>query len=279
MALESLCQQEVEFLEQELLAKVPEFGRIGNKSLRTQLLSLGKWDADLYWEVRNNLIDRGLLVKGGGNGGSVRRPEATVEAPPGQGVAIQDGAPEKDAQFDERVPELVLYEPMAKVIREDWTKDFRLDSFILEVTAHQGARPTGGKWTRPDITLASYKTFAYVPGKHFDLVTFEIKPQDSIDITVVYEALAHRRAATRAFALLHVSEDKKDALEPVITEICSQAKQFGIGVIIARDPSDYDTWDEVVESVRNEPDPERLNDFLSQQVSQQFRETVVRWFR
>ena len=279
MALENLSQQDVEAFEQELLARVPEFGRIGNKSLRTQLIALGRWDVALYWEVRNNLIDRGLLVKGSGNGGSVRRPEATVEAPPVQGDETQDGAPAEDVQPDERVTEPALYEPMAQVIREDWTKDFRLDSFTLEVTAHQGARPTGGKWTRPDITLASYKKFAYVPGKHFDLVTFEIKPQDSIDITVVYEALAHRRAATRAFALLHVPEDKKDALEPVITEICSQAKQFGIGVIIASNPSDYDTWDEVVESVRNEPDPERLNDFLSQQVSLQFRETVVRWFR
>lgn len=279
MALENLSPQEVESLEQELLARVPESGRIGNKSLRTQLIALGRWDAAIYWEVRNSLIDRGLLVKGGGKGGSVRRPEAAVEAPPGQGDETRDGAPEEDAQANERVPEPALYEPMAQVIREDWTKDFRLDSFTLEVTAHQGARPTGGKWTRPDITLASYKTFAYVPGKHFDLVTFEIKPQDSIDITVVYEALAHRRAATRAFALLHVPEDKKHALEPVINEICSQAKQFGIGVIIASDPCDYDTWDEVVESVRNEPDPERLNDFLSQQVSLQFRETVVRWFR
>ena len=279
MALENLSQQEVEVLEQELLERVPESGRIGNKSLRTQLIALGRWDASLYWEVRNNLIDRGLLVKGGGNGGSVRRPEATVEAPTDQGDETQDGAPEGDEQADQRLPEPALYEPMAQVIREDWTKDFRLDSFTLEVTAHQGARHTGGKWTRPDITLASIKTFAYVPGKHFDLVTFEIKPQDAIDITVVYEALAHRRAATRAFALLHVPDDKKDALEPVITEICSQAKQFGVGVIIASNPSDYDTWEEVVESVRNEPDPERLNDFLSQQVSLQFRETVVRWFR
>jgi hypothetical protein len=103
MALENLSQQEVESLEQELLARVPEFGRIGNKSLRTQLIALGRWDAALYWEVRNNLIDRDLLVKGGGNGGSVRRPEATVEAPPVKGDETEDGAPEEDAQPDERL--------------------------------------------------------------------------------------------------------------------------------------------------------------------------------
>ena len=279
MALENLTQQEVEALEAELLERVPEFGRIGNKSLRSLLLTSEKWNQALYWEVRNNLIDRGLLLKGGGKGGSVRRPEPKGEVSLIQGDHIQGGAVDGAFQPVDRTPEPALYEHMAQVIREDWTKDYRLDSFMLEVTAHQGARSTGGKWTRPDITLASYKTFAYVPGKHFDLITFEIKPQDAIDITVVYEALAHRRAATRAFALLHVPEDKRDILEVVIAEICSQAKQFGVGVILAADPSDYDTWDEVVESVRNEPDPERLNDFLSQQVSLSFRETVIRWFR
>ncbi len=39
MALENLTQQEVEALEVELLAKVPELGRIGNKSLRNLLLT------------------------------------------------------------------------------------------------------------------------------------------------------------------------------------------------------------------------------------------------
>lgn len=145
MDLENLSQQEIEALEQELLARVPEFGRIGNKSLRTQLIALGRWDAALYWGVRNNLIDRGLLVKGGGNGGSVRRPESTVETPPSQAEEAHDDTPEEDAQANERVPEPALYEPMAQqVIRDNWTKDFRLDSFVLEVTAHQGARPTGG---------------------------------------------------------------------------------------------------------------------------------------
>lgn len=279
MALENLAQQDIEALEVKLLEKVPESGRIGNKNLREQLLKSAEWNVDVYWKVRNNLIDRGLLVKGGGKGGSVRRPEPAGDVSPIQSDDTQSGTAEGGSLPTIRMSESSLYEPMAKVIREDWTKDYRLDSFFLEVTAHQGARSTGGKWTRPDITLASYKTFAYVPGKHFDLITFEIKPQDAIDITVVYEALAHRRAASRAYALLHVPEDKKGLLEEVIAEICSQAKQFGVGVILAADPEDYDTWDEVVESARTEPDPERLNDFLSQQVSLLFRETVIRWFR
>jgi hypothetical protein len=278
MALEDLTQQEVESLESELLGGVPEVGPIGNTSL-LRLLPADKWNQDLYWEIRNTLIDRGLLLKGSGKGGSVRRPVVTAAEISSQGEESEVGLGEGMSHPPERLRESDLYGPMAQVIRERWTKDYRLDSYILEITAQQGARVTGGKWTRPDITMASYKTFAYVPGRHFDLITFEIKPQDSIDVTVVYEALAHRRAATRAYALLHVPEEKKAVLTADIAEICSQAKQFGVGVIIAADPADYDTWEEVVEAVRNEPDPERLNDFLSQQVTQSFREQVVRWFR
>jgi hypothetical protein len=55
-----------------------------------------------------------------------------------------------------------------------------------------------------------------------------------------------------------------------------EAKRFGIGVIVAAEPDNYDTWEEVVEAVRHEPDPDRLNEFLAQQVSQGFREQIIK---
>ena len=148
----------------------------------------------------------------------------------------------------------------------------------MEITAQQGSKPTG-KWARPDITVASSRTFPYVPGRHFDVITFEVKPQDQVNVTAVYEALAHLRAATRSYVLLHVPHSAKSLLELVIAETCNEAKQHGIGVIIAEKPDDYGTWDEQVEAVRREPDPARLNDFLAQQVSLDFREQVIRWLK
>lgn len=272
MALEGLSEQDISTLEEQLLARVPESSAIGNVTLRGQLSNSG-WNEDTYWAVRNRLIERGILETGRGKGGSVRRvivgTVATQAAP-----AVVDPAPTAPA-----AAERDLYAPMAEVIRGKWAQDYRLDSHIVEVTAQQGARPTGGRWTRPDITLASYKTFAYVSGKHFDLITFEIKPHDSLDVTVIYEALAHRRAATRSYALVHIPESRQSDLQAVLDEVASEAKRFGVGLIVASNPSDYDTWEELVEAVRHEPDPERLNDFLAQQVSQGFREQIVRWFR
>jgi hypothetical protein len=118
-----------------------------------------------------------------------------------------------------------------------------------------------------------------VPGKHFDLIVFEVKPHWGLDVTVVYEALGHRRAANRAYALLHVPEELKDSKETVIEEICSEAKRFGVGVLIASNVADYGTWEEKVEAARNEPDPERMNDFLAQQLPQGFREQIIKWFK
>ena len=80
----------------------------------------------------------------------------------------------------------------------------RLDDFVLEITAKQGRRDTGGTWSRLDIVIVSVVTLPFVLGKHLDVTTFEIKPHTQLDVTSVYEALAHLRAATRAYVFLHV---------------------------------------------------------------------------
>lgn len=278
MALEGLTQEQIDQYEAKLLAGVPPIEPIGNLTLRTDLVSSSGWSEELYWEIRNRLIERGLLRPGGGRGGSVLR----VPSPPTLVTELKDVASlDPVIKPDEAVvmAERDLYLPMLEVIKNRWVQDYRLDSLIAEITAAQGSRQTRGKWTRPDITAASFKTYPYVPGRHFDLITFEIKPTDAIDITVIYEALGHRRASTKAYALLHIPDTDRAELETLLSEISLEAKRFGIGLVVAADPSDYDTWEELVEAVRHEPDPERLNDFLAQQVSQGFREQIIKWFK
>lgn len=177
-----------------------------------------------------------------------------------------------------RAVERDLYAPMASVIEGNWARDYDLNEVIVEVTAQGGRRPDG-KWSRPDITLASYKTYLYVPGRHYDIITFEIKPPDAIDITVVYEALAHRRSATKSYALLHVPSDQKQQFEPQLQTIAAEAERVGIGVIEAADPATYDTWEVLVEAVRHEPEPKRLNDFIATQLPKPFQDRFQSWFK
>jgi hypothetical protein len=277
MALEGLTQEQIDQYENMLMTGVPTIEPVGNVTLCGRLVGNG-WTEELYWEIRNRLIERGLLAKGKGKGGSVRRVPLTVAGMASIGVGTAATAL---SQVDQAYVayERDLYQPMIEVIKSRWAQDYRLDSLVAEITAAQGSKQTRGKWTRPDITVASFKTFPYVPGRHFDLITFEIKPTATIDVTVIYEALGHRRAATRSYALLHVPESEREALEPVLEEISLEAKRFGVGLVVAASPSDYDTWEEIVEAVRHEPDPERMNDFLAQQVSQGFREQIMKWFK
>ena len=165
------------------------------------------------------------------------------------------------------------------MLREAWARDKRYDQSVVDITARQGARATGGRWSRPDVVMASLTTYPYVPGKHFDVTTFEVKPFDSIDVTAVYEALAHLRTASRAYVLAWVPDEQAEAYEESLGLIAEEAERHGIGFLVVGDPGKYETWDERVTATRSEPDPERLNDFLSKQVSSGFKEQIIKWFR
>jgi protein tyrosine phosphatase (PTP) superfamily phosphohydrolase (DUF442 family) len=279
MALEGKTEEQIKALKDALLAKVKEAGgKSGNVSLIRDLA----WEEDDYWSVRDSLVDAGALTLGRGKGGSVRlveavQPTAQVLAPAPGPVAAQADI---TGQAAEAAKEEVLYEPMAKVLREQWTKDSRFQSSKVEITAKQGKRLTGGTWSRPDITVIGYSVFTYLPGRHFEVATFEVKPPTQVTITAVYEALAHRRSATRSFVIFHVPEELlNEQMDAVIEDICAEAKRHGIGIFVATRPEDYETWDERVESVRFEPDPNKLNEFIAVQVSDGAKEEIVKWFK
>ena len=266
MSLQGLTDEQIQAMEAHLLEIVrARDGSFGNISL---LRELG-WPEHQYWSVRDRLVNAGELQLGRGRGGSVRLagPQAPTAAP-------------VRAQVQE-VAEADLYEPMAGVIRDHWAKDQRFGEYLVEITARQGRRDTGGTWSRPDIVVASLTTLLYIPGKHFDIVTFEVKPWFGLDVTSVYEALAHARAATRSYVLVHAPEDREneDYGQRALERVADEAKRRGIGLITAAAPHDYETWEERVDAVYSEPSPHALNDFISLQFSDGAKQELTRWFR
>ncbi|MGH3913586.1 MAG: hypothetical protein ACRDTC_09260 [Pseudonocardiaceae bacterium] len=264
---------------QTLFAALPADGMtVSNPTLQRRL----GWDSDRYFRSRDALVDRGLVVRGRGRGGVVRRVLAdTAVEERTVAVVVEAGAdPATTAATVEAAVknELTLYEPMRRVIATAWAKDHRRDPLAVEVTALQGRRATG-IWSRPDIVSVEVRTFAYVPGKYLEVATFEVKAANAINVQAVYEALAHRRAATHSYVLLHVPTDHADYLEDDVADVAEAARAHGIGVITAADPEDYDTWEDREEARRIEPDPERLNAFVATQLSDATRDLISRRLR
>jgi hypothetical protein len=190
-------------------------------------------------------------------------------------ASVVDGTP----QAPDYSKESDLYEPVSSVLRNHWSKEQGFDNYLVEVTAKQGSRHTGGKWTRPDVTVVGYKTFPYLPGRFLEVISFEIKPTNTLDITAVYEALSHRRSATRAYVVGHIPRAAQDEMGSELDVVTEEAKKLGIGVIVADDPADFDTWEVLLDADRIEPDPARLNEFIARQTTPELREQIVRWFK
>ena len=191
-------------LKELLLSLIPKDGSAkGNVTLRNEFTQkaaaqgITVVDAD-YWSIRDSLLweDRKIEL-GKGKGGSVRLiPEISVEptpAPP---------APE-----EAYAKETALYEPFHETIRQFYVKDYRIKRFVSEITASHGRRATGGKWTRPDITLIAVRMHSFVPGKTIEVVTFEVKPEWAYGIEGVYETAAHSVFANKSYLAIHAPKD------------------------------------------------------------------------
>lgn len=131
-------------------------------------------------------------------------------------------------------------------------------------------------WTRPDLVSAAVRTYRYLPGKYMEVVTFEVKPKDAINVTAVYEALAHLRSATHAYVMFHVPDDPEESVKVTIDEACSVGRRHGVGVIVMSDPADFDTWEEKEEARRVEPDPQRLDEFIAAQLTPAAHDRIAR---
>ncbi len=261
----------IEFKEKIIAYLEANGGAAGNTAIMRAL----NIAPDQYWPIRNKLIDEGRITRGRGRGGKVTlvkvTPPGTPPPPPTEGA---------QPPVNKYATEAGLYDPIAKGLRENWTKENRYRESIVEITALQGRRDTGGAWSRPDITVVGMTTYHYLPGRHFDVTTFEVKKHDGLDVTTVYEALAHRRAATRSYAIFHVPDLKdSDPRETQIEIICAEAKKHGIGVIIVDNPEEFETWEELVEPTRIAPNPEDLNEFIALQLSETTKAEIVEWFK
>jgi len=287
MSLEGKTAEEIQALEAELLARLETHpdGYCGNITLQREL----NWDPEaIYWDIRDRLIDQGRLFRKRARGGAVGiitreagNPAVAAEAVDAAALApaIGDGPPAPAPAPAAPRREIDLYEPVAAVLQGRWARDERFRHSLTQITALQGRRSTGGTWTRPDIVVVALRIFPYLPGKFCDVITFEIKPSSAIDVTAVYEALAHRRAATQSYAFFHCPLEQEDVESDNLDRIQEECERHGIGMIVARDPSDYETWIERAEAERVVAEPSRVNELIAVQFPEGAKDEIAAWMR
>lgn len=210
-----------------LFGLIPRDGTpVGNvtllQKLRDAAASKLKFDItdEDYWAARNGLIAEGQIEKGRGRGGSVYRVEA-VEA---------------KVKPTKRIPESDLYSKVGQYIETLWVKDNGINQFVLEKTASQGKKKTGGRWTRPDFALVALKSFLYIPGKVLELITFEVKPENDYRIEGVFETAAHSRFSHKSYLVIY-TPDENPATED-FQRVKRECERFGLGLITFTDGAD-----------------------------------------
>ncbi|MBC8132614.1 MAG: hypothetical protein H7X95_06505 [Deltaproteobacteria bacterium] len=254
--------------EEILLSLVSKDGdSAGNVTLLRQLESRG-WDEEKYWRVRAGLLDQGLLLRGKGKGGSIRRP-IVVDVP-----VAAPAAPKPVRASAENA----LYEPLLKVLRTEWTREMRIESdqVHFEMTAWMGKKDTGGTWTRPDITAVSVRTFPHLPNKYLDIWTFEVKTADWLDVTAIFEAAAHGSRATRSYALLQVPEILDARISQIVNRCEREAERLRVGLITFTNPATFATWEFRVDAPRVDTAPEALEEFIAH-LSDEAKKKLSRW--
>lgn len=178
---------------------------------------------------------------------------------------VQRGGLKRLPRGDADKREADYYKPIMRELWLNWAeqrgREYHLrQRFLRVLDTSQGGRAAHGRWTRPDITVLGGKVLPYLPGKFLDVITFEVKLGMPID--GLYEALAHRRRANFAYVIC-ICPERGDSPSPQEqATMVVEATRQGVGVILVRQEDDFELWDELVEPVRHEPDPQHLHDFL-----------------
>ena len=156
----------------------------------------------------------------------MRSTSATLDTPPNETTEALEH--ELSEQFIEDYRrERNLYPRFREAIESGWVRDEALGpNVVVEITAAQGARDTGGRWSRPDLTVVAVRTFDMLPGKHLNVTTFEIKPEGAWDnIACVFEAAAHSRAATQSLLALHTPSGVPQTSD--FDRVIQECRRFG----------------------------------------------------
>jgi len=165
------------------------------------------------------------------------------------------------------------YEPVLNTLLCRWTEQPGFTHVFGSITASQGRRATGGRWSRPDIVLCTISDWLFSSRAEGDVRTIEVKPYWALDTLAVFEALSHKARAHYAYLLIvdfpeELNDDQKSDMEVIL----AAAARHGIGVITANRSDDWDTWIFELDARKSDADPQAIHQLLLDQVPKEVRE-------
>ena len=217
---------------------------------------------DLYYKVEQGLVDEGHIERCRGRKGGislVQRGDSQSQVDP----ESSDSTAEESSSGERG-----HYEPVLQQIKKHWTEERSVKHVYGAVTAYQGRRDTGGRWSRPDITLCTVSKWIFSPRPEGEVRTIEVKLfDDRLDIIGVYEALAHKSRSHYSYLMIvdfpkeGLNSDQRQGFDKIMVA----ADSHGIGIITVPDSNNWSTWEFLLEPTRSDAAPQEINDFLYDQ--------------
>jgi hypothetical protein len=169
-------------------------------------------------------------------------------------------------------PELELYAPLEAGFLANGGVLTRLrltrHQWVFQRTAAGGIRGAG-RLSMPDFTLAAIKSWRFDPRRSLEVYSFEVKRRAGTSIASVYEAVAHGRFAHHPYLVCPRSN-----LEPSFnSELRDACVREEVGLIlfdiVAEPPDSFrlERIEVVEEAVRRTPDPQIIEEHLSNRLS------------
>jgi hypothetical protein len=206
--------------------------------------------------VLSVLVSANRAISRRGRSGGFSKPPVVV---PVESASVDFNTSRDEAASQQR-READYYSEIADQIKL-WLKDNGSIEAVA-ITAHQGAAQTGGKWSRPDIYAVVKRQFLYYHSSVFDYLSFEVKLYRDLAVNAVYEALNHRKQATKSYLVVIKADDKENQeVETIIADTCA-AHGIGLFYVKANDMR-FEQWDWKFDASRYEAEPIDIDNFLS----------------
>ncbi len=110
------------------------------------------------------------------------------------------------------------------------------------------------------------------PGQPVDVHSFELKNEAGGSVQAVHEALAQTRFTHFGHLIWHVPPGSK--AEAKLPEIEAHCDKHGIGLVVIKDPHDFDTWEVLLDPKQADTDAATIDAFLISRMTEAQRANI-----